>query len=226
MSAVLGGATDVVGAVAGVVSTAVSGTTTAVLAFIFAVYVLLGKRRLGSQCTRLMERYLSEKIRIKVRYVIGIFDDCFHRFIVGQCTEAVLLGVLCTIGMLVLGLPHATMIGALTAFTALIPIVVAFIGGGIGAFLILMESPIQALIFLVFIVVLQQLEGDLIYPHVVGSSIQLPGIWVLAAVTVGGSVLGVVGMLIGVPLAAGCYRLIKNDVNRVNINTPTAQASS
>ena len=137
---------------------------------------------------------LSErKIRIKVRYVIGIFDDCFHRFIVGQCTEAVLLGVLCTIGMLVLGLPHATMIGALTAFTALIPIVGAFIGGGIGAFLILMESPIQALIFLVFIVVLQQLEGDLIYPHVVGSSIQLPGIWVLAAVTVGGSVLGVVG---------------------------------
>ncbi len=226
VSAVLGGATDVVGAVAGVVSTAVSGTTTAVLAFIFAVYVLLGKRRLGSQCTRLMERYLSEKIRIKVRYVIGIFDDCFHRFIVGQCTEAVLLGILCTLGMLVLGLPHATMIGALTAFTALIPIVGAFIGGGIGAFLILMESPIQALIFLVFIVVLQQLEGDLIYPHVVGSSIQLPGIWVLAAVTVGGSVLGVVGMLIGVPLAAGCYRLIKNDVNRVNINTPTAQASS
>ena len=137
-----------------------------------------------------------------------------------------LLGILCTLGMLVLGLPHATMIGALTAFTALIPIVGAFIGGGIGAFLILMESPIQALIFLVFIVVLQQLEGDLIYPHVVGSSIQLPGIWVLAAVTVGGSVLGVVGMLIGVPLAAGCYRLIKNDVNRVNINTPTAQASS
>ena len=215
ISAVLGGATDVVGVVAGAVLTAVSGATTAFLAIIFAVYVLLGRRRLGAQCTRLMTRYLSEKRRGQIKYVLGIFDDCFHRFIVGQCTEAVILGTLCMIGMLILGLPYAPMIGALTAFTSLIPIVGAFIGGGIGAFLILMQSPVQALIFLIFIVVLQQVEGDFIYPHVVGSSIQLPGIWVLAAVTVGGSVLGIFGMLLGVPLAAGLYRLIRNDVNRV-----------
>ena len=214
ISAVLGGATDVVGVVAGAVSTAVTGAATAFLAIIFAVYVLLGKKKLASQCNRLIERYLGDKLRGKIRYVTGVFDGCFHRFIVGQCTEALILGTLCLAGMLVLGLPYAAMIGALTAFTSLIPIVGAFIGGGVGAFLILMESPVQALIFIIFIIVLQQVEGDFIYPHVVGSSIQLPGIWVLAAVTVGGSVMGVFGMLLGVPVAAGCYRLLKNDVNR------------
>ena len=214
ISAVLGGATDVVGVVAGVVTTAVSGIATAFISIIFAVYVLLGRKKLAGQFDRLMRRYLGERLRGTIRYVLGVFDDCFHRFIVGQCTEAVILGTLCMAGMMLLGLPYAPMIGALTAFCALIPIVGAFLAAGVGAFLILMQSPMQALIFLIFIVVLQQLEGNLIYPHVVGSSIQLPGIWVLAAVTVGGSVLGIFGMLLGVPLAAGCYRLIRNDVNR------------
>ena len=214
ITAVLGGATDVVGIVAGVVTTAVSGIATAFIAIIFAVYVLLGRKKLAGQFNRLMQRYLGERLLGKIRYVLGVFDDCFHRFIVGQCTEAVILGMLCMLGMMLLGLPYAPMIGALTAFCALIPIVGAFLAAGVGAFLILMQSPMQALIFLIFIVILQQLEGNLIYPHVVGSSIQLPGIWVLAAVTVGGSVMGIFGMLLGVPLAAGCYRLIKNDVNR------------
>ena len=147
-----------------------------------------------------------------MRYVLGIADDCFHRFLVGQCTEAVVLGVLCALGMFALQLPYALMIGALTAFMALIPIVGALLSGAVGAFLILMVSPVQALIFLIFIVVLQQLEGDLIYPHVVGSSIQLPGIWVLAAVTVGGGAFGIAGMFVGVPLAAVAYRLLRNDV--------------
>lgn len=217
ISAVLGGATDVVGVIAGVVTTAVSGVATSFISIIFAVYVLLGKRKLAGQFNQLMKRYLGEGLREKIRYVLGIFDDCFHRFIVGQCTEAVILGTLCMLGMMLLGLPYAPMIGALTAFCALIPIVGAFLAAGVGAFLILMQSPMQALIFLIFIIVLQQLEGNLIYPHVVGSSIQLPGIWVLAAVTVGGSVLGIFGMLLGVPTAAGCYRLIKNDVNRPDL---------
>ena len=215
ITAVLGGATDVVGVVAGVVTTAVSGIATAFITIIFAVYVLLGRKKLAGQF-RPPHAALSrrERLREKIRYVLGVFDDCFHRFIVGQCTEAVILGLLCMLGMMLLGLPYAPMIGALTAFCALIPIVGAFLAAGVGAFLILMQSPMQALIFLIFIIVLQQLEGNLIYPHVVGSSIQLPGIWVLAAVTVGGSVMGIFGMLLGVPLAAACYRLLRNDVNK------------
>ena len=144
---------------------------------------------------------------------MGIANDCFHKFIVGQCTEAVILGSLCMVGMLVLRLPYAPMIGALVAFTALIPIVGAFIGAGVGAFLILMVSPSKAVIFLVFIIVLQQIEGNLIYPRVVGSSMGLPGIWVLAAVTVGGGVMGIPGMMIGVPLMAVIYKLVKENIN-------------
>ena len=115
--------------------------------------------------------------------------------------------------MMILGLPYATMIGALVAFTALIPVAGAFIGGGVGAFMILMVNPVQALVFVVFLVVLQQLEGNIIYPKVVGSSMGLPAIWVLAAVTIGGGVAGILGMLLGVPVAAAAYRILRSDVN-------------
>ena len=206
--AIMAGVVDVVAGVA-------SGTANFVLAFVFALFFLLSRDRLAVQVNLVMERYVPARALARIRYVLGIADDCFHRFLVGQCTEAVILGVLCALGMLVLGLPHPWMIGALTAFMALIPIVGALLSGVIGAFLILMESPVQALVFLVFIVVLQQLEGDLIYPHVVGSSIQLPGIWVLAAVTVGGGAFGIAGMFVGVPLAAIAYRLLRNDVYRL-----------
>ncbi len=185
-----------------------------VLGLIFAVYLLLDKNRLFRQLKKVTEKYIPERWLSKGTHVLGVINDSFRRFIVGQCTEAVILGTLCTIGMAILRLPYAAMIGALIAFTALIPIVGAFIGAGVGAFLILMESPMKALIFLIFIVVLQQLEGNLIYPKVVGSSIGLPGIWVLAAVTVGGGVMGIWGMLIGVPMAAAVYRLVKENVNR------------
>ena len=140
--------------------------------------------------------------------------DCFHRYIVGQCTEAVILGGLCTAGMLILRLPYSAMVGALVAFTALIPVAGAYIGAAVGAFMIFTVEPVQALFFVVFLVVLQQLEGNLIYPRVVGASIGLPGVWVLAAVTIGGGVLGVGGMLLGVPLAAAVYQLLRNDVAR------------
>ncbi len=185
-----------------------------VLGLIFALYLLLDKNRLVNQIKKVSEKYVPEKWLRKSTHVLSVVNDSFHRFIVGQCTEAVILGTLCTVGMMILKLPYAAMIGALVAFTALIPIVGAFIGAGVGAFLILMESPMKALIFLIFIVVLQQLEGNLIYPKVVGSSIGLPGIWVLGAVTVGGGVMGIWGMLIGVPMAAAFYRLVKEDVNR------------
>lgn len=199
------------------VSSVVSGVFTAVLGVIFAVYLLLGKDKLGKQCNRVMNHYLKKEWFDKIKYILSVVDDCFHRYIVGQCTEAVILGLLCTIGMLILRLPYAPMIGAFIAFTALIPVAGAYIGAGVGAFIILMESPVKALIFLIFIVVLQQVEGNLIYPRVVGSSMGLPGIWVLAAITVGGGVMGITGILLSVPVAATFYRLIKNNVNRKDI---------
>lgn len=206
----LGSVMDVaVSAVSGVVS----GVTSAVLSVIFAIYLLLSKDKLFSQLGRVLKKYVSENILEKCGYVLKVVDNSFHKFIVGQCTEAVILGVLCSIGMLILKLPYAFMMGAVTAFTALIPVVGALLGGAIGAFLILMESPTKALIFLVFIILLQQIEGDLIYPKVVGSSIGLPGIWVFVAVTVGAGVMGVFGMLIAVPLAAAAYKLLQNEMN-------------
>lgn len=147
--------------------------------------------------------------------MLSVLNECFHKYIVGQCTEALILGGLCTLGMLILQLPYATMTGAVIAFTALIPVAGAYIGAGVGAFMILTVSPVKAIIFLIFIVILQQLEGNLIYPRVVGSSMGLPGIWVLAAVTVGGGVMGIPGMLLCVPLAAAFYKLLREDVNRI-----------
>lgn len=207
-----------VGGVAQVAVGAVSATVSVVAQFviglIFAIYLLIGKETLGGQVNRLMEHYLKPAWNEKIRYVVGIFDNSFHKFIVGQCIEAVVLGVLCIIGMTILRLPYAMMIGTLIGFTALIPVAGAYIGAGVGAFMILTVSPVQALIFLVFVVVLQQLEGNLIYPKVVGSSIGLPGVWVLAAVTIGGGIMGIPGMLLGVPTVASVYQLIRNDLNK------------
>lgn len=214
---------SVVDVVVSTITSVFTGVVTAFIGIIFAAYLLLQKETLARQGDKLMQRYLKESVMNKIKYVLSILNDCFRRYIIGQCTEAVILGVLCTLGMLILGLPYATMIGAFIAFTALIPIAGAYIGAGVGAFMIVMVSPVKALVFLIFIVVLQQLEGNLIYPRVVGSSIGLPGIWVLAAITIGGGVMGVGGMLLGVPLAATIYRIIKNDVNKVKIGTTVKQ---
>lgn len=209
VSSGLGG---VVGFVAGTVSTVFSGAVTTLLSVIFTIYLLSGKDRLRMQCHRLMRFALKPAHYDRACYVLRVLNDSFHRYIVGQCTEALILGALCTVGMLILQLPYATMIGALVAFTALIPVAGAYIGAAVGAFMILTISPVQALIFLVFLVVLQQLEGNLIYPRVVGASLGLPGIWVLAAVTVGGSLMGIFGMLLAVPLAAAVYRLMRENI--------------
>lgn len=191
-----------------------SGVITAFLSIIFAIYLLASKDSLKVQVKRVARCYMKDSIYSKASYVLGVLDDCFHRYIVGQCTEAVILGALCTVGMFILGLPYATMVGALVAFTALIPIAGAYIGAIVGAFMIFTVSPIKALIFLIFIIVLQQLEGNLIYPRVVGSSIGLPAFWVLSAVTLGGGVLGIWGMLLGVPIAAAIYKIVKADVSK------------
>ena len=211
---------DVVGLVLSAVSSVFSFLVTTLLSLIFAIYLLSGKETLSAQTDRLARRYLSERIYGKITYVLHIVDDCFHRYIVGQCIEAVILGALCSIGMLILRLPYALMVGTLVGFTALIPVAGAYIGAGVGAFMILLVDPLKALIFLIFILVLQQLEGNLIYPKVVGSSMGLPGIWVLAAVTVGGSLAGILGMLLGVPLAAALYRIIREDVRKGKARNP------
>lgn len=214
LQALTTGVGGVMGTVIKTVSSVFSGVVTALLAIIFSLYLLLGKRKLQNQANRVLQNYCKPKLYSQILYVLRTLDDCFHNYIVGQCTEAVILGLLCTIGMLLFRLPYATMIGALIAFTALIPIAGAYIGAGVGAFMILTVSPIKAVFFLIFIVVLQQLEGNIIYPRVVGSSIGLPGIWVLAAVTVGGGILGVGGMLLGVPLTAALYRILQEDLHK------------
>ena len=206
---------DVMSVLFSALSSVFSWIVTGVLSVIFSVYILASKETLHRQLCRIMDRYMPESINRRIRYVTDVLDDCFRRYIVGQCTEAVILGCLCALGMWILRLPYAAMIGTLMAFTALIPIAGAWIGTGVGIFMILTVSPIKALIFLIFILVLQQLENNLIYPKVVGSSLGLPGIWVLAAVTVGGGVMGVLGMLLGVPLTAAIYRLIREDMNKL-----------
>jgi predicted PurR-regulated permease PerM len=196
------------------VSTVFSALVTTLVALIFSIYLLSGKERLGGQFHRVARRYLKKDWYKNLCYVLDVVDDCFHRYIVGQCIEAVIIGSLCALGMIILRLPYATMVGALVAFTALIPVAGAYIGAAVGAFMILTVDPIKAVIFLVFLVILQQFEGNVIYPKVVGSSMGLPGIWVLAAVTVGGGMMGIAGMLLGVPLAAAAYRILRDDVKK------------
>ena len=184
------------------------------IALIFALYLLAGKDRLNRQFHALADTYLPERFTRRLWYVLVTAHDTFTRFFVGQFTEAIIIGVLCTLGMALFRLPYATMIGTLVGATALLPVVGAYLGAGIGAFMILTVNPLQALVFLIFIAVLQQLEGNLIYPRVVGTSIGLPGIWVLAAVTVGGGIGGIAGMLLAVPVTATFYRLLRTDVQR------------
>lgn len=211
LSSGVGGA---VGTMTNMVSSIFSGIVTWLVGFIFSIYLLSGKEKLQSQCLRFLKRYVRADWNGKILYVCRVLNDSFHRYIVGQCVEAVILGSLCAVGMLILRLPYAVMIGTLVGFTALIPVAGAYIGAGVGAFMILTVSPVKAVLFLVFIVVLQQVEGNVIYPRVVGSSVGLPGIWVLAAVTIGGGISGVLGMLLGVPIAAALYRMLREDMKR------------
>ncbi len=203
---------NAVGGVMGGVTTALSSMVSLLVSFIFALYLLLGKDSLQAQFRLLMKHYVPGKWAEKISYVLKIMNNCFHKFIVGQCTEAVILGSLCAVGMMIFRFPYATMVGAVIACTALIPVAGAYIGAGVGAILILTVSPLKALLFVLYLVVLQQLEGNLIYPRVVGASIGLPGLWVLAAITVGGAVAGIGGMLFAVPLAATGYTIVRNDI--------------
>ena len=208
------GVSGAMSSIVGIFSSVFGTVITIVVAIIFSIYLLFGKEKIAEGCTKFIKLYMGEKVYDKLMYVVKNLDASFHNFIVGQCLEAIILGLLCTIGMWILRLPYATMIGCLVGFTALIPLVGAFLGAIVGAFMIFTVSPIQAVIFLIFLVVLQQLEGNLIYPRVVGATIGLPGIWVFIAVTVGGGVLGIGGMLIAVPLTAAIYKMLKVDMDK------------
>lgn len=205
----LKGMNGVMGLLITTTSSAVSGVITLVLALIFSLYLLLGKERIGRQISRLLNAVVKPAHLRGYDHVRQVLNESFHNYIVGQCTEAAILGSLCILGMMLFRFPYAVMIGTLVGFTALIPIAGAYIGAAVGAFMIFTVSPMQAIWFLVFLVVLQQLEGNLIFPRVVGSSIGLPGVWVLAAVTVFGGLFGILGMVVGVPLSAAAYRLLR-----------------
>lgn len=178
------------------------------LSIVLAIYILAQKEKLGASIKKLLAACFSSDNARRILDVAKICEESFSKFIVGQLTEAVILGGLCFLGMLLFGFPYAPLISVLIGVSALIPIFGAFIGTGIGAFLILLDAPMQALWFVVFILILQQLEGNLIYPRVVGKSVGLPGVWVLIAVTVGSS-FGIVGMLLSVPLCSIAYTLLR-----------------
>ena len=196
------------------VATTVAGTvTTIVLGIVFAIYILLKKEDLTRQFKKLARAYLPEKRQTTLKEISTLSNKTFGNFVSGQCIEALIIGLLCFIGMLILQIPYAPTIAVLVGFTALIPVFGAFIGTAIGAFLILMVDPTKALVFVIFIIILQQLEGNLIYPKVVGNSVGLPGIWVMVAVTVGASIGGILGMLLSVPVCSILYSILRTDVN-------------
>lgn len=179
------------------------------LALVFSLYLLAQKETLLAQSRRLLCRILPQKAADRLLRLLALTNNAFSSFVTGQVTEAFILGTLCCIGMLILRLPYALPVSVIIAALSLIPIFGAWIGAATGAFLIVFQSPIKALTFLIFLLILQQVEGNLIYPRVVGKSVGLPGLWVLAAVTVGGGAFGVLGMLLGVPVCSVIYTLVQ-----------------
>lgn len=209
-----------------VTASIVSAVVDIALGLVFAVYLLAQKETLGSQAKKVMVAVLKPKRAQGLTDITTLTNGIFTKFITGQFVDACIIGVLCFIGMLIFRMPYAAIISVLIGFTALIPVFGAFIGAGIGAFLILLESPIKAFWFIVFIIILQQIEGNLIYPKVVGKSVGLPGIWVLVAVTIGGSLFGVLGMLFSVPVCTVMYVILRDFVNKKTAQCEPKEESS
>lgn len=203
------GAGSVLSSTMTVAKTIISAVTNFFIGSVFACYVLLQKEKLGEQCRKLLRAVFPKKQVDYILHVCSLSHRTFSSFITGQCMEAVILGAMFFVAMSLLRFPYALLVGVLVAFTALIPIFGAFIGCVVGAFLILMVNPAQALGFIILFQVLQQIEGNLIYPRVVGNSVGLPAIWVLVAVTVGGNLMGIVGMLIFIPMVSVLYTLLR-----------------
>lgn len=210
------GAGDMLDSTVSMAGSIISGVVGMVIAFVFALYILAQKERLADQGRRILSAYLPARIGDKVLEICRLLSKNFSSFITGQCLEAVILGTMFVVFMSIFRMPYALVVGALIAVTSLVPIVGAFIGCAVGIFLILINDPVQALWFAVLFLVLQQIEGNLIYPKVVGNSVGLPSIWVLMAVSVGGSLFGVMGMLVFIPLLSTGYALLRDSVNKRN----------
>ena len=194
------------------VSSIVSGVATFFIAFSFACYILFQKEKLHIQIRKVFFAFLPRQKADAFLKVCSLTYRTFANFLAGQCLEAVILGSMFVVTLSILRMPYALLIGVLIAFTALIPIFGAFIGCAVGSFLIFMVSPQQAILFVIVFLVLQQIEGNLIYPHVVGESVGLPSIWVLAAVTIGGNLMGIVGMLVFIPMLSVLYTIFREFV--------------
>lgn len=182
------------------------------LSLIISIYILMSKETLLRQANRVIKAYSTKKRYNKMRYVLSVLDASFSHFITGEVLEGFILGLMVTFGMWLFQFPYATMLGALTGIMALIPMLGAWISGAIGFVLIGVQSPIQGFAFLLFIIVIQQVEGNIIYPKIVGDKIGLPGMWVLIAVTIGAGLAGIPGMLLSVPVSSTLYKLVKQDV--------------
>ncbi len=208
------GAGDMLGSTYAAAKSIISGVTTFFIAFVFSCYILLQKERLEIQVKKVMKAFMPDDWREIFLALASVVYKTFSNFLTGQCLEAIILGTMFFITMTILRLPYALLISILIAFTALIPIFGAFIGCAVGALLIFMVDPMKALIFVVMFLVLQQIEGNFIYPHVVGNSVGLPSIWVLVSVSIGASLMGVVGMLIFIPLVSVFYTIFRGIVNR------------
>ena len=208
-----GNSKDVITVTTEVATSVVNIISKGIITLVFAIYMISQKETLSRQINKVMKAYLKPKTINKINTVGTLANKTFSNFVTGQCLEALIFGSLVFVGMLIFRFPYASTIGVLLGFTALIPIFGAFIGTAIGFILIMMVSPVKAILFVVFIIVLQQIEGNLIYPRVVGKSIGLPGMWVLLSVTVGGSIGGILGMLIATPLCSLLYALFTKMVN-------------
>lgn len=201
-----------------VTSNVLSGIATAFISLTISVYILTGKRHLLTQINRTLRAFFPKWIYNGIKEFYSIVSQVFGDYISGQCKEAIILGCLCFAGMMVLRLDYAALISVIIAITALVPILGAYIGGAIGVILLLFVSPGKALLFLAFLLILQQVEGNLIYPRVVGRKIGLPGMWVMLSITVWGSIFGIWGMLLGVPATTILYQLLKRAVKRKEDN--------
>lgn len=208
-----GNSKDVITVTTEVATSVVNIISKGIITLVFAIYMIAQKETLSRQINKVMKAYLKPKTINKINTVGTLANKTFSNFVTGQCLEALIFGSLVFVGMLIFRFPYASTIGVLLGFTALIPIFGAFIGTAIGFILIMMVSPVKAILFVVFIIILQQIEGNLIYPRVVGKSIGLPGMWVLLSVTVGGSIGGILGMLIATPLCSLLYALFTKMVN-------------
>lgn len=208
------GATGLISSLVGIIGSFTLSITKICVGIAFAIYLLIYKDGIKKGVSRLKNAYLEKKTADKLQHIFDVTNKTFKSFFVGQFTEAIILGFLCSIGMLILRLPYAVMTGTVVGVTALVPIVGAFIGAIVGVFMILTVNPMQAVIFIIFLIILQQIEEKFIYPKVVGSSIGLPGIWVLASITVGGAMSGILGMLLGVPTVAVIYKLVCENLEK------------